>query len=204
MHRLVVFTGAGISKASGIPTFEDMGNIRDKLTRDYFNSHPDKFYQTVLEMKRLADQAEPNPAHLALARYNIPVVTMNIDGLHKKAGSQGVIEIHGNLEYVYCDKCKTRFPFDTVEESLLCPDCGPHCREILKPNVVLYGDTIPLYFTAMALMGNTEELLVVGTSFHTSTSWDLVGRAERAGVKVTTINANAEEDVPKFLSSVFS
>lgn len=82
MYDLVAITGAGISKASGIPTFEDMGDLRNKLTRSYFNSHPEEFYQGLLAMKETIDRAEPNPAHLALVEYNIPVITMNIDGLH--------------------------------------------------------------------------------------------------------------------------
>ena len=200
MHKLAAFTGAGISKASGIPTFEEMGNIREKLTRDYFKSHPAEFFEVVLNLKRAAEQAVPNPAHLALAEYNIPVVTMNVDGLHKKAGSKGVLEVHGNLEFVFCEKCKGKFAFDVVENSIFCPDC----KDLLKPNVVLYGDNIPLYFNALEVLGDTEELLVVGTSFYTSTAWDLVGRVERAGIKVTTINADAEKEVPLFVKSIFS
>lgn len=198
MHTLVAFTGAGISKASGIPTFEEM-DIRDKLSRDYFNQHSEEFFRVLLEMKKTVDQAEPNPAHLALAHHHIPVVTMNVDGLHRRAGSQGVLEVHGNLEYVLCRKCNNKYPYEDLENSIYCHNCG----EILQPNVVLYGDEIPLYFSAINLMGNARELLVVGTSFYTSTAWDLVGRVERAGIKVTTINANAETEVPKYLNSIF-
>lgn len=200
MHRLVAFTGAGISKASGIPTFEELGDLRIKLSREYFNRNPLDFYKILMDMRRLSEKAIPNPAHLILAKYNIPIVTMNIDGLHRKAGSKGVLEVHGNLDYVFCKKCKSRFSFTIVEESIHC--CK--CNELLRPNVVLYGDNIPLYFNAIDVMGDTDELLVIGTSFYTSTAYDLVDRVKRAGIKITTINNNAEKEVPKLLKKVFT
>lgn len=199
MHRLVAFTGAGISKASGIPTFEEMGDIRDKLSRDYFNNHPEEFYKIVLDLKRLAEKAVPNPAHFALAKHNIPVVTMNVDGLHRRAGSKEVLEVHGNLDFVYCDRCSDRFDFNIVGDSVFCP----RCKHLLKPNVVLYGDAIPLYLSALDLMADAEELLVIGTSFYTSTALDLVGRCQSAGIKVSTINSNAENRVPELLKEIF-
>lgn len=200
MYRLVAFTGAGISKASGIPTFEELGDIRDKLSRDFFESHPREFYNILNYMKQLSEKALPNPAHLALAEYGIPVVTMNIDGLHKKAGSSKVIEVHGSLDYVFCGQCGERFGYGAVEQSVHCPECS----SLLQPNVVLYGDNIPLFYDAIDIMSEAEELLVVGTSFFTSTASHLVGLAQGAGVRVTTINANAEEKVPQLLAEIFS
>ena len=88
MKIIVAFTGAGISKASGIPTFQDMDGIREKLSIDYFMSNTRDFYDVLLGMKKNIDKASPNPAHIAIAEYDLPVVTMNIDGLHKKAGSK--------------------------------------------------------------------------------------------------------------------
>ena len=93
---IIAFTGAGISKESGIPTFEDMGNLREKLRRSFATQHPDEYDQIVGNLINTCSKAEPNNAHLALAKYAIPVLTMNIDGLHQKAGSKNVIELHGN------------------------------------------------------------------------------------------------------------
>lgn len=197
MTDIIAFTGAGISKASGVPTFQELGDIRDKLSRQYFKKHPHEFYKLILDMKKIIDKAAPNPAHIALAEYGIPVVTMNIDGLHKKAGSTHLIEIHGNLEYVFCPKCHVKFDYERVEESIYCS----RCNEVLQPNVVLYGDSIPQYFDAIELIGSAKELLVVGTSFYTSTASDLVGRAEIAGTKVAMINENAEYKVEEYLKS---
>lgn len=195
MYRIVAFTGAGISKASGIPTFEDLGDLRDKLSRSYFEHNPEDFYSVLTAMKERSEKAMPNPAHLALAQYNVPVVTMNIDGLHTRAGSKDVLELHGNLSYVFCPECGRRFDFSIVKNSIRCSNCGA----MLQPNVVLYGDSIPLYFNALDVLGRAEEILVIGTSFYTSTAVELIGRAQMAGVKTTIINKDAENEVPRIL-----
>lgn len=94
---VVAFTGAGISKESGIPTFEDMGDLRTKLSRSFADEHPDEFNEIIEYMTNVCAKANPNDAHIALAEYNIPVITMNVDGLHQKAGSKNVIALHGSL-----------------------------------------------------------------------------------------------------------
>lgn len=197
MKKIVAFTGAGISKASGIPTFQEMDGIREKLSIEYFMTNTKDFYNALLQMKANIDKALPNAAHQAIADYNIPVVTMNIDRLHKKAGSKLVIEVHGNLNYVFCLKCKKKFNLSYINESLYCDKCSG----LLKPNVVLYGEMIQKYYEAIDVIGSADELLVVGTSFYTSTSTDMVGRAKRAGIKVKTVNMDAEKEVPKYLKS---
>ncbi|SHI83600.1 SIR2 family NAD-dependent protein deacylase [Lutispora thermophila] len=195
MKKIAAFTGAGISKASGIPTFQDMDGVREKLSIDYFMSNTEDFYRVLLEMKRNIDNASPNAAHMALTEYDIPVVTMNIDGLHKKAGSKQVVEIHGNFDYVFCTRCNKHFDFSYVNKSLHCDECSG----LLKPNIVLYGENIPRYYDAIDLIGSADELLVVGTSFYTSTATMMVGAAQRAGIKVVTINKEAEYEVPRYL-----
>lgn len=195
MKRIVAFTGAGISKASGIPTFLDMDGVREKLSIEYYMSNTRDFYDVLLGMKKNIDKASPNPAHIAIAEYGIPVVTMNIDGLHKKAGSKQVVEVHGNFDYVFCTRCDKHFDFSYVNKSLHCDECGG----LLKPNVVLYGENIPKYFEAIDVIGSADELLVVGTSFYTSTATMMVGAAQRAGIKVVTINKEAEYEVPRYL-----
>lgn len=94
---ILAFTGAGISKASGIPTFEDQGDLRTKLSRDFQIYHTEEYDEIVEKMRRTCDKAEPNDAHRALAEYNVPIITMNVDGLHTKAGSKNVVEIHGTF-----------------------------------------------------------------------------------------------------------
>ena len=94
---ILAFTGAGISKASGIPTFEDQGDLRTKLSRSYQITNTEDYNKIISNMKQVCDKAMPNDAHIALAEYNVPVITMNIDGLHRKAGTIDVMEIHGVL-----------------------------------------------------------------------------------------------------------
>lgn len=195
MRRIVAFTGAGVSKASGVPTFEEMGDIRDKLSRSYFIGHPADFYKILLEMKKTTDKAKPNPAHLAIAKYDLPVVTMNIDGLHARAGTKELVEIHGDMEKVCCPKCRGQYEFNIVEDTIYCPKCGT----LLEPRVVLYEDPLDRYCDAAKLILSGEELLVVGTSFQTSTASQMVNQARWAGIKVTVINSDAQIQVPKYL-----
>lgn len=193
--KIVAITGAGISKASGVPTFEEMGDVRDKLSRDFFMAYPQDFYNILLSMGEKIALAKPNPAHLALAEYEVPVVTMNIDGLHNRAGSQDVVEIHGNMERVYCFHCELNYNFELVKKRISCPKCG----STLEPNIILYGDMIPKFHDALVTIGFAERVLVVGTSFYTSTVCELVDRAKYAGIPVDVINDNSEVKVREYL-----
>lgn len=91
------FTGAGISRPSGIPTFDEQPGLRDKLCRSFAKEHPQEYQAVIAEMQAACDRAQPNDAHYALAERGVPIITMNVDGLHQKAGSKDVLEIHGRL-----------------------------------------------------------------------------------------------------------
>lgn len=95
---IIAFTGAGISKASGIATFDEQPNIRDYLTRTYARIHPMEYNKVVSRMEENCLKASPNDAHIALAEYEIPIITMNVDGLHERAGSKVVLPIHGSFD----------------------------------------------------------------------------------------------------------
>lgn len=166
---ILAFTGAGISKASGIPTFEDMEsvNIRDKLERNYAINHPEDYKKVIQEMKDMCDRAEPNDAHRALAEYGVPVITMNIDGLHIRAGSKDVLEIHG------------RFP-----GIVLYGDPAPN-----------YGKAMDL----VEALHDGDVFLIIGTSFYTTISEQLRILARGAGAKIVVINERAEEFVRRYL-----
>ena len=97
-RKVIAFTGAGISQQSGIPTFEEQGDLRNKISAEYKEQHPKEFKAIVDSMKESVDKATPNDAHIVLAEYNIPIITMNVDSLHQKAGSKNVIQLHGTLE----------------------------------------------------------------------------------------------------------
>ncbi len=195
MKRIIAFTGAGISKASGIPTFEEMPWIRDYLTREYFRSEPIQFYDNLRQLYLRIQQAEPNQAHLALARLKIPVITMNVDGLHRRAGTNNLIEIHGNLDWVICPECRKKEPFSIIQNGIYCPQC----RQVFETNVVLYGDELKEFPRALQLVDGAELLLVIGTSFYTSTAGYVVDYARSIGCKVEIINQSSESKVPEFL-----
>lgn len=195
MNRIVAFTGAGISKSSGMPTFEEMPGLRDCLSRDYFHEQPVKFYDNLQRFYMRVQQTRPNQAHLALARMEIPVITMNIDGLHRKAGTKKLIEIHGNLDWVICPECHKTEPFSIIQKGIFCPQCN----QIFDTNVVLYGDELKELPKAIQLVETADLLLVIGTSFYTSTAGYIVDYARSTGCQVEIINDSSEKKVPQFL-----
>lgn len=179
-QRLIFFTGAGISVESGIPTFQEQPRIRDKLTRDFANEHPEEYRDTIRSMVNCCENANPNAAHLAIAELDYPVITMNVDGLHTKAGNQNVIEIHGTLP--------TR---EMLEE---------YDFPLTYDGIVLYGDLAPKYEEAIKLVKNLEYgnsyFVVVGTSFYTGISELLMKIAKQRKANIVVINDNATTRVP--------
>lgn len=168
---IIAFTGAGISKASGIPTFDEQGDLRNKLDRSFANHHRKEFNKVMQQLIDTCKAAEPNDAHKALAEYNIPVITMNIDGLHNRAGSQYVIEVHGNAE---------------KNNVVLYGDSAPKYTEALD---------------IVDRLSKEDTLLIIGTSFYTSISSQIKHIAEGNWVKVVIINDDAEHQVRDFLEN---
>ncbi|NTW71593.1 MAG: hypothetical protein HGA49_05065 [Eubacteriaceae bacterium] len=199
--KIAALTGAGISKASGVPTFTEMGDLRSKLSRMYFQNHPEDFYFVLTAMKKRVDKSLPNPAHYALSKYNIPIVTMNIDGLHHLAGSKedDVIEIHGSLRKVHCHSCSSAYDFSITSETIYCPKCKD---SLLQPDVVLYGDSIPKLGDAIHMVSKIDLLLIIGTSFVTSTANYIKDCAEEMGSDIFIINDNSQEEVPGILKTL--
>ncbi len=196
--KLLAFTGAGISKDSGIPTFEEMGDLRNKLSRRYFNRHPKEFFKVLFNLKKNVDNAKPNKAHLILAKYNIPVITMNIDGLHTKAGSKEVLEIHGDLRKLICKSCNTEHKYSILNYGYVCPKC----KTILQPKVVLYGDGLDKMEQAFLMVNQCDVLIIIGTSYYTSTAIDILRYAKALDKKVYEINSNASTRLPELLKRI--
>ncbi|CAM3657645.1 Sir2 family NAD-dependent protein deacetylase [Erysipelothrix urinaevulpis] len=168
---ILALTGAGISKASGLSTFDEMPGVRAKLNREYLDKHPEDFRKSVMEMHHVFKNAQPNDAHFALADYNIPILTMNVDGLHEKAGSTP-INLHGTV------------PSD---EELAKP-------EHLQDRPVLYGEEAPNYKRGIELvqqLGKNDILLVIGASAYTGISNDIRNIAAHNGAHVIEIQDNA-------------
>lgn len=180
-EKLIFFTGAGISAESGIPTFQTQPGIRDKLTRDFANDFPETYRKTIRDMVDICENAEPNSAHIAIAELGCPVITMNVDGLHTRAGSKNVIEVHGVLP--------------TREE--LEDEYFPSKYR----GIVLYGDMAPKYADAERLVRHLDYddsvFVIVGTSFYTGISERLRYIANDRRARVITINDNAATKVPE-------
>ncbi len=204
-RRAVALTGAGISTASGIPDFRSPGSglweHNDPMavaSMTAFRYHPDRFYEWVRPLAQRILAAEPNPAHIALARLEaagrlVGVVTQNIDDLHHRAGSKHVLEIHGHLRQATCVCCYRVFSTEgfvdryiTAGEVPRCPVCGG----VLKPNVVLFGEQLPLQAVhqAEAWIDASDLLLVVGSSLEVTPAALFPLRALDAGAHLIIIN----------------
>ncbi|GAB4368024.1 MAG: NAD-dependent protein deacetylase [Deltaproteobacteria bacterium] len=210
--QVVALTGAGISVDSGIPAFrgaQGMWNRYDPMeyaTLGAFRRDPEKVWGMLAEMVDLLRAAVPNPAHKALAtleRMGLlrSVITQNVDGLHQEAGSRNVIEFHGAARDLICLSCRTRYStWEKIRERIP-PRCT--CGEILKPDIVFFGELIPR--TALALAEAEAEtaavLLVVGTSAEVTPACDIPRIAKRQGALIVEINPE-ETVLTRFLSDL--
>jgi len=193
----VALTGAGISAPSGIPTFdmEWKGKpVRDFLSREYYIEDTLGFFELYKEMVMWRDK-QPNLAHRALAHHGVSIVTQNIDGLHQKAGSQKVVEIHGNCNELICRACNNTLPADSIlASSSACLKDIIRCRKcnsLLDMGVVLYGDQLNDWHKAVEEIAKADLLLVIGTSLQTYPANQLPIMAERNGCpKITYINSD--------------
>jgi NAD-dependent deacetylase len=194
----VVLSGAGISAESGIPTFRSKGGLWEKYdptvyaSIEVFRQDPSKYWEIRGEFIRDYDRFQPNAAHLALAELEKAgvvrqVITQNIDGLHRKADSRNVIEIHGSLREINCLQCGKQYLAPDV------PDGSPptcNCGGVLKPNTVLFGESLP----PRALESAAEEartcrtMLVIGTSAVVYPAAALPSLARQHGARIIEIN----------------
>jgi len=171
----VALTGAGVSVESGIPDFRSEGGLWSEFppqvyaTIEGFLDDPDRSWRLFRALGRTLEGARPNPAHEALARLERAgllrgVVTQNIDGLHQAAGSECVLEVHGShrsLRCVACDETRRPDPGDFQPGP---PPACPRCDGPLKPDVVLFGETIRCHREIDDWLASCDCLLVVGTS----------------------------------------
>ena len=175
---IVFFGGAGVSTESGIPDFRSVDGLYNQkysyppetmLSADFFRAHTDEFFRFYFD-KMIYTDAKPNAAHVKLAEWEQAgklkaVVTQNIDGLHQKAGSKTVYELHGSVHRNRCIRCGKRFSLDDVlKQKPSVPRCG--CGGVIKPDVVLYGESLPQRTVEMAVeaIAAADMLIVGGTS----------------------------------------
>ena len=200
---VVAFTGAGVSTASGIPDFRGEDGLWDRYDMDDFHvrrlrADPAKFWDDRLDLaEELYADAGPNAAHDALARLEgagavDAVVTQNVDGLHRAAGSDDVIELHGNGARVVCLDCEERFAAEAVRERVRDGERPPtcDCGGLLKPDVVLFGERLPeaAMLRAQSLAEGSDVFLAVGSSLSVEPAAGLPRAAARRGATLAVVN----------------
>ena len=176
-RRIVFFGGAGVSTESGIPDFRSVDGLYNQkfkyppetiISHSFFEERPEEFFEFYKE-KMLPLGFEPNVTHKVLARWEgegrlSAVVTQNIDGLHQKAGSKNVLELHGSVLRNYCVRCHRSYSAEFVKNSKGVPRCD--CGGVVKPDVVLYEESLDqdVMYRAAQAIHDADLLIVAGTS----------------------------------------
>ena len=174
---IVFFGGAGVSTESGIPDFRGTGGLYHQqyayppetiLSHTFFERNPEEFFRFYRD-KMLFLDAQPNAAHRKLAEWEEQgklqaVITQNIDGLHQKAGSRRVLELHGSVLRNHCQTCGTFYGVEAITDSIGVPRC--RCGGIIKPDVVLYEEGLDeeVLMAAVSAIRHAEVLIIGGTS----------------------------------------
>ena len=204
----IALTGAGVSTESGIPDFRSDAGLWAETdpqlvaSIDGFLEDPVRFYRFWRDKFAGLAEAKPNAAHRLLAGLESrgrmhAVITQNIDGLHRRAGSHRVLEIHGTFRKAQCLECAYSEPIESVfarfdagaHQAPTCVQCG---AAKLKPAVVLFGESLPsLFAQAEAEVEQADLLLVMGTALEVHPVAGLVPRAKRSGCRVAIVNRDA-------------
>jgi len=199
-RSITVLTGAGASADSGIPTFRDPGGLWEGIdpmelaSRKGFRNDPVRVQSWYASRMAAVRRVEPNACHRAIAELEtlvdeVTVITQNIDGLHQRAGSTRVIELHGNLSQVYCVDCGKRTDELRVDVDASAPalcDCGG----LLRPNVVWFGEVLPARAlqAAFSATKRADVMLSIGTSGEVYPAAGLPAMADEHGAYVIEIN----------------
>ena len=204
-QHAIALTGAGVSTPSGIPDFRsptsglwERFDPFEVASLDAFRYHPEKFYNWMHPLARDIQTAQPNQAHIALARlqkagFLKAIITQNIDGLHQRAGSEKVLEVHGSLQTMTCVSCYRQTDAAEFREAYIerreIPRC-PYCHNILKPDVVLFGEQLPArtWLQVRESINQCDLMLVAGSSLEVLPVAGLPMRAVENGAHLIIIN----------------
>lgn len=206
--NVVAFTGAGVSTASGIPDFRSEGGLWDQYDPaefhyQRFKRDPGGFWEKRLEMYEhvFGEDIEPNDAHEALATLEQrdildTVITQNIDNLHTEAGTESLLEIHGNGRRVRCEDCGRLSTLDEIRERIEggeLPPCCTACNGHLKPDVVLFGEELPetTMQQARTAARDADLFLAIGSSLTVEPAASLPRIAHRTGSSLLIVNLEA-------------
>lgn len=206
---VVVFTGAGVSAESGIPTFrEARSGLWAKYdpmrlaTVDGFLNDPRLVWEWYAYRRKLVREKEPNPGHVSIVELEgwadeLTVITQNVDSLHHRAGSTNVIELHGNITRVKCFNGSHVYPDwnDEAGKDVELPPLCEHCAQLLRPDVVWFGEQLPAgaLEESFRLAESCDLMLVVGTSGNVQPAASLPAVAREAGARVIEVNPEASE-----------
>lgn len=219
---MVFFGGAGVSTESGIPDFRSADGLYNQkysyppeeiISHNFFNYNTEEFYRFYRD-KMIFQQAKPNAAHLFLARAEKAgkldcVITQNIDGLHQAAGSKRVFELHGSIHRNYCQRCKKFYSLDYITGSNGIAYC--ECGGIIKPDVVLYGESLDdrVVNGALNAISKADTLIIGGTSLVVYPAASLVNYFNGKHLAVinksaTSADSNAELLIKAPIGETFS
>lgn len=209
--QIVILTGAGISAASGIRTYRGKDGVWDEYDVqeyghvDRLQDKPEHIWELFGPLRSQLATAEPNQAHFVLAELEkklLPeqqfvLITQNVDGLHQRSGSANVIELHGTIRQTTCSNTDCDLnPFEDTDPHTddipLCPGCGA----VLRPDIVLFGETIPPYqsWQSKRALRDCDLFIAIGTSGTVSPASNFVRSAKYAGAR--TIYLNLEPMTP--------
>jgi len=221
MKKIVVFTGAGISAESGLGTFRDSGGlwdnykIEDVATPEAFKRDPELVLEFYNIRRRQLLSTSPNPAHYALNKFqenfNLQIITQNIDDLHERSGSNNVLHLHGKLMESKSTIDDKVYEIDGSELILgdLCPVGGQ-----LRPNVVWFGEAVPMMDEAIEIVKNADVFIIIGTSLNVYPAASLINYTSNACEKyivdlnamdeigITSIKEKASIAVPKLVNQI--
>ncbi|MDK2864509.1 MAG: NAD-dependent deacetylase [Thermotogota bacterium] len=204
-REAVVLTGAGVSTDSGIPDFRSPDGLYSKVPSyifdlDFFFNSPEEFYRLAKNHLYPMLNAQPNLTHIMLAKleeYGLlkAVITQNIDGLHQKAGSETVVELHGNLSNAVCTECGARYDVSYVLKRLqnsplpLCMECGG----LIKPDIVFFNETLPeeALDKAMEFAEKADLFIAMGTSLVVYPAASLPLTAKSSGALLIIVNRDS-------------
>jgi NAD-dependent deacetylase len=203
-QHMIALTGAGESTASGIPDFRspesglwEKANPMLVASIWAFRLNPKTFYDWIRPLAKTLLEATPNGAHVALTEleamgYLKAIITQNIDNLHQRSGSRRVLELHGHMREATCIRCYRGVPVDAAMKELFLSGKVPHCEcgGVLKPNVILFGEQLPVRVLnqAMAEARRSDLILVAGSSLEVTPAAEIPFVAVESGAKAIVVN----------------
>lgn len=206
----VFLTGAGASTESGLNDFTGAGGVYEKasvkriLTRDFMLENP-VIFNEYCRNRLYAPFAKPNKFHKALADWEetgliTAIITQNIDSLHQRSGSKKVLELHGNMQRVYCDTCKREAKSKQLYERANRKNKCPHCGGVIRPAILLYGEHIDkdVYSEALRLVENVPMLIVAGTRLKVTAPIDIIDHFKKKTGGIVAYIGNTPPDNCEF------